>query len=239
MGLLLAAEMGLPRAAAGGTAWLPGNYPNPIKYPEACGRGDSVGWVCDPDNVLARDQADGVAALLQDISAATPPYPAAECVDQGYDGYPVAVALVKKLGTRFGRPMNVEAAYFADSLYNAWEMEYKECRNGILLVISTIDREAHLRIGADLESVLTKPKLNYLGQRAKKMVASGDLLGAVRLTLHEVAIQLVGHREPVREYSPKRAWGMSLFFCASAGILLMLVYRFWLWLGMRRLRRSN
>jgi len=34
-------------------------------------------------------------------------------------------------------------------------------------------------------------------------------------------------REPVREYSPKRAWGMSLFFCASAGILLMLVYRFW------------
>jgi len=42
--------------------------------------------------------------------------------------------------------------------------------------------------------VLTKPKLNYLGQRAKKMVASGDLLGAVRLTLHEVAIQLVGHR---------------------------------------------
>jgi len=53
----------------------------------------------------------------------------------------VAVALVKKLGTRFGRPMNVEAAYFADSLYNAWEMEYKECRNGILLVISTIDRE--------------------------------------------------------------------------------------------------
>jgi uncharacterized membrane protein YgcG len=53
----------------------------------------------------------------------------------------VAVALVKKLGTRFGRPMNVEAAYFADSLYNAWEMEYKQCRNGILLVISTIDRE--------------------------------------------------------------------------------------------------
>ena len=41
-------------------AWLPGQYPNPIKYPEACGRGDKVGWVCDPDNVLARDQADGV-----------------------------------------------------------------------------------------------------------------------------------------------------------------------------------
>ena len=53
----------------------------------------------------------------------------------------VAVALVKKLGTRFGRPMNVEAAYFADSLYNAWEMDYKHCRNGILLVISVVDRE--------------------------------------------------------------------------------------------------
>ena len=37
--------------------------------------------------------------------------------------------------------MNVEAAYFADSLYNAWEMDYKECRNGLLLVISVVDRE--------------------------------------------------------------------------------------------------
>lgn len=53
----------------------------------------------------------------------------------------VAVALMKKLGTRFGRPMNVEAAYFADSLYNAWQMEYKTCKIGILLVISVVDRE--------------------------------------------------------------------------------------------------
>ena len=51
------------------------------------------------------------------------------------------MALVRKLGTRFGRPMNVEAAYFADSLYNAWQMEYKNCKNGILLVISVVDRE--------------------------------------------------------------------------------------------------
>ena len=37
--------------------------------------------------------------------------------------------------------MNVEAAYFADSLYNAWQMEHKDCRNGILLAISVEDRE--------------------------------------------------------------------------------------------------
>ena len=55
--------------------------------------------------------------------------------------FQVAVALVRKLGTRFGRPMNVEAAYFADSLYNAWEMDYKQCKNGLLLVISVVDRE--------------------------------------------------------------------------------------------------
>ena len=53
----------------------------------------------------------------------------------------VAVAIVRKLGTRFGRPMNVEAAYFADSLYNAWQMEHKDCRNGVLLVASLEDRE--------------------------------------------------------------------------------------------------
>jgi hypothetical protein len=58
LGLLLT-SLSLPRAV-GETAWLPGQYPNPIKYPEACGRGDAVGWVCDPDNVLAKDQADGV-----------------------------------------------------------------------------------------------------------------------------------------------------------------------------------
>ena len=87
--------------------------------------------------------------------------------------------------------------------------------------------QAHLRIGSDLEQVLTRPKLNYLGQRAKKMVASGDVLGAVRLTIHDAAMQLIGYREPQREYNPRRAWGMSLFFCGSAGIAFMVVYRFW------------
>ena len=48
---------------------------------------------------------------------------------------------MKKLGTRFGRPMNVEAAYFADSLYNAWHMEHIDCKNGVLLAISSDDRE--------------------------------------------------------------------------------------------------
>lgn len=48
---------------------------------------------------------------------------------------------MRKLGTRFGRPMNVEAAYFADALYNAWQMEHKDCRNGILLAVSLEDRE--------------------------------------------------------------------------------------------------
>lgn len=40
--------------------------------------------------------------------------------------------------------MSVEAAHFADTLYNAWQMEYKTCRNGILLVLSIDDREASL-----------------------------------------------------------------------------------------------
>ena len=41
--------------------------------------------------------------------------------------------------------MNVEAAYFADSLYNAWEMDYKQCKNGLLLVISVVDREVRFK----------------------------------------------------------------------------------------------
>lgn len=65
------------------------------------------------------------------------------------------MALVKKLGTRFGRPMNVEAAYFADSLYNAWQMEYKSCHIGILLVISVVDREVSFQTGLSQEPGLS------------------------------------------------------------------------------------
>ena len=68
---LLASVVGGARGM-GETAWLPGTYPNPIKYPEACGRGDSVGWICDPDNVLARDQADGVSLISGFLSWRTP-----------------------------------------------------------------------------------------------------------------------------------------------------------------------
>lgn len=87
--------------------------------------------------------------------------------------------------------------------------------------------QAHLRIGSDLEEALSRPTLNYLGQRAKKMVASGDVLGAVRLTIQDAAMQLVGFRKPQREYSPGKAWGLSLFYCGSAAIAFMVVYRFW------------
>ncbi len=59
--------VGSLQGALGATAWLPGQYPNPIKYPEACGRGESVGWVCDPDRVLSRDDADLVCcSIFQD-----------------------------------------------------------------------------------------------------------------------------------------------------------------------------
>lgn len=44
-----------------------------------------------------------VAALLQDISAATRPYPTAECIEQGYDGYPVNLYSIPKIGRMFGR----------------------------------------------------------------------------------------------------------------------------------------
>ena len=63
VGLLLASTKLL--GAAGAIAWLPGQYPNPIKYPEACGRGDAVGWICDPDNVLPKEEADSVCNSIK------------------------------------------------------------------------------------------------------------------------------------------------------------------------------
>ena len=38
------------------------------------------------------------ATLLQDISAATPPYPQAYCPQQGHDGYPVTLCACETVG---------------------------------------------------------------------------------------------------------------------------------------------
>lgn len=51
------------------------------------------------------------------------------------------MAVLKTLGSRFGRPKKVEAHYFAEAVYNAWQMEQKDCHNGLLLVIASEDRE--------------------------------------------------------------------------------------------------
>lgn len=79
----------LAATAAATTPWSKGDYPNPMKDTEACGRKGVQSRVCDPDGVISYESANVVEGVIQKIEAAQDPFKGDPCGELGVVGYQV------------------------------------------------------------------------------------------------------------------------------------------------------
>ncbi|XP_078573329.1 uncharacterized protein LOC144860116 [Branchiostoma floridae x Branchiostoma japonicum] len=135
------------------TGWDPADYPDPIRAPELCGRHNwSASFVCDPDGILTTDEANGLDVELITTVRDTP-CPCEECPGKN-DGYNIAVALMKRMDSSGGSTPRVRAQGFAMYLRSvAWD--YGRCNEGVVILVSTEDRQIYTATGATAREKLT------------------------------------------------------------------------------------
>ncbi|XP_035688719.1 uncharacterized protein LOC118424282 [Branchiostoma floridae] len=135
------------------TGWDPAGYPDPIRAPELCGRHNwSASFVCDPDGILTTDEANSLDVELMTTVTDTP-CPCEECPGKN-DGYNIAVALMKRMSDPGGSTPRVRAQGFAMYLRSvAWD--YGRCNEGVVILVSTEDRQIYTATGATAREKLT------------------------------------------------------------------------------------
>lgn len=133
--------------APGGKEWTPDLFPNPKRDTYLCGRAGRVSSICDVDGVLSDMVKNRLEGLIDDIREGESPYRLAQCGSLGVEGYEVAVAVMRKMRVEPGKQPAEVAMEFAKTLHARWGVGKSACDNGVLVLLSTEDRQVYVSTG--------------------------------------------------------------------------------------------
>ncbi|XP_035688720.1 uncharacterized protein LOC118424283 [Branchiostoma floridae] len=169
--------------------WTPGKYPNPSRQPRLCGRVNRTSsFVCDPDGILTRTEADHLDLLLFTTLRDTP-CPCETCPGEN-DGYNIAVALMKRMsksGIAASSP-RVRAQGFAMYL-RAIAWDYGTCNEGVVILVSTEDRQIYTATGATAREKLIDAIVDNIYVETREYFTTGRWAAGV--SVKGVALELV------------------------------------------------
>lgn len=141
-------------------AWKASEFPNPNRDVESCGRGGVKSWICDPDIVLKKEEADILEEKLRNIHYET---------DSGCggsfgrkSGYEIGVALVKNMDYSEGETSAESAQRFAKFLHNDWGVGKRECNDGAVIFLSVNDRQIYISTGQKTKERLVNKQINLI-----------------------------------------------------------------------------
>lgn len=116
-------------------------------------------------------------------------------------------------------------------VFDAWKIGDEKIDNGLLISISTQDREWRIHTGYGLEGILPDSLAYRIGTRKMiPLLAEGDYFGGISATLDDVEALMGGNEEVRASYvdddpfaSPFELFGLGFAMALVAGGLLVLV----------------
>lgn len=125
--------------------WRVEEYPHPVTQPRYCNR-YAPSFVCDPDRVIGKKQADALDRLIERIRNETLCIcPTCEKTGSKPRGITLGVALMENMEQHKNVPMSETVRLFAETLRKKWGLGH--CDDDILLLISTKDKQSHTLVG--------------------------------------------------------------------------------------------
>ncbi|KAL0027686.1 hypothetical protein WJX79_009000 [Trebouxia sp. C0005] len=179
--VVLSLLLSVPWASA--VRWSPQSFPNPLHDVNSCGRYGKPSWICDPDHILSEYNQDLVEGSIHEIAEG--PYKTAHCSA----GYQVAVALVRDMYLQNGRTAAEQAEFFAKFLHRSWGVGDVSCNNGLVFFLSVNSRQMYLAVDPQ---VLSRQRQQYVLNRAKDKMRSGDLDGGIEGAIIDIGLALSG-----------------------------------------------
>jgi len=182
--------------------------------------------VCDPDTVLESDELRlEVQKEIHGLEHRTP-HP---CGAASVEGFQLAVGIARSIQGGAG-----SAGAFARGLHDAWGVGHAECNDGLVLLLSIGDRQAHISTGAGVRRILTDDHVEVVIERMRpnlRRAAYGDaVLGAVRDIRSALEAGEGGQSVLSAGVTARRErWGVRGVFSGALGLL---VNPFVLWAGL-------
>ncbi|CAH1253835.1 Hypp1254 [Branchiostoma lanceolatum] len=209
--------------------WTPEAYPNPQTQPALCGRPNTYrnsSWICDPDGILTRWQADELDEYLESVRWETP-CPCDVC-DGVADGYNIAVALLRTMTvTDKSHNVSYRAQNFANYLRTTtWD--YGSCDEGVVILISQKDRRIYTSVGKEVGLKLTPFRRESIYEKRRGIFSIDDYqLGLATLVFDYKAV-LIGTYQDVEEMAEQNlstvvcgvCVALSFFFCCGCCLIL-------------------
>lgn len=148
----------------------------------------------------------------------------------GEERVPIFVVTIPSLAGMDASGMTIEA--YAASLFDAWGIGFKDRNNGMLLLVSQLDRKARIELGADwgrrfdLDAVKVMNTL-IIPKFKERKLSLGILEGVRGMEAMARGLQLPRPKQPW--------WVLPLFIAAVIGVVLLIINLFktgrsgWAW----------
>ena len=149
--------------------------------------------------MLSYDEANLAEGLIAQIARGEPPYAKAACAGGagGEGGFQVAVALMKRMRVPARQTEAEAAAAMAHALHDSWGVGSAACDDGVLLLLSTRDRQVFVSTGAGAERAgLDAAAIARVLDNAKPALRAARDGGAALEALHEAGLALAGAELP-------------------------------------------
>lgn len=129
--------------------WRVDEYPHPITQPRYCNR-YRPSFVCDPDRVINKKQADALDGIIERIRNETLCI-CPTCGKSHTRGITLGVAIMEHIHRPKNQPISEAVRVFAETLRKQWHLG--NCDDDILLLISTKDKQSHTLVGPAVSGV--------------------------------------------------------------------------------------
>lgn len=129
--------------------WSVDEYPHPMRQPRYCNR-YRASFVCDPDRVINKKQADSLDRIIERIRNETLCI-CSTCGNSQSRGITLGVAIMEHIHRPHNLPISEAARLFAQRLRLQWGLGH--CDDDILLLISTKDKQSHTLVGPAVSGV--------------------------------------------------------------------------------------
>ena len=161
--------------------WYKEDFPDPTIDVETCGRRGKVSWICDPENILSYGAADKIEELLYSIVKNTDS--GCSYYHNGKPGFQIGVAVLNQMSGIPGEPVEETAKTFAKHLHYSWGVGHAGCDDGVMLLISILDRQLYVSTGKRAMELLSDDKIDIIIEEMKPYMLKKDYDKGVELAI--------------------------------------------------------
>ena len=159
--------------------WYAQDFPNPTRDVKACGRRGKFSWICDPENILSYEAADMIEELLYSIVKNT----ASGCSNDKEPGFQIGVVVLNRMSAIPGEPVEETAKTFAKHLHCSWGVGHAGCDDGVMLLISILDRQLYVSTGKRAMKSLSHDQIDIIIEEMKPYMQKRDYDQGVELAI--------------------------------------------------------